>query len=219
MLKRTISADAYNGLPEDIKSHYVKRGNSYVLDLEGNDPELEATQSQLDSERKKNIELSSQVRTLTTEVQTKEEKVREETKKELETLREQNSTLLNTQIDAERTKHIDAIAANFKLDNLIRADLQSRVTVEYKDGEIKTSFKNKDGKEVDFKTLNEEYCKNPDYSAILKDNSSTPTFTPPKPGKDNGGAGGDGGNGNQSGGLNYNKATPADVAARLNNIN
>lgn len=218
MLKRTITADIYNGMPDDIKAHYVKRGNSYVLDLEGSDPELTATQAQLDSERTKNIELSSQVRGLTTDLQTKEETVRKESEKTIADLKTQNDTLTSAQITAERTKHIDAIAANFKLDGLIRADLTNRVNVEFVDGAIKTTFKDKDGKEVDFKTLNEEYCKNPDYSVILKDSSSSQTFTPPKGGNDKGGAGGAGSNVDAAGNLNYNKATPADVAARLNQI-
>lgn len=62
MLDRTITADAYNALPDDVKAHYVKRGSKYIIDLNGTDPELEATQTQLDAERSKAVELSSQVR-------------------------------------------------------------------------------------------------------------------------------------------------------------
>ena len=64
MLDRTITAEKYNSLPDDVKAHYVKRGSSYVIDLNGSDPELEATQAQLDQQRTKNIELESQVRSL-----------------------------------------------------------------------------------------------------------------------------------------------------------
>lgn len=215
MLDRTISLEQYNAMPDEVKAHYVKRGSNYVLDVNGVDPELTATQTQLDQARQKNITLESQVRTLTQEAKATEEKVRKEVETEINTLKTQNESLTKNQIDAERNKHIDAIASQFKLDNLIRSDLQSRIEVEVVDGEVKTTFKNKDGKPVDFKTLNEEYCKNPDYSAILKDGKSTPTFTPPKQGNDNGGSGG---NQNQNGGaLDYSKATPAEIAAHLAN--
>lgn len=212
MLDRTITAEKYNELPDDVKAHYVKRGSSYVIDLNGSDPELSATQEQLDKERKKSIELASQVRSLSDELTTKEEKIRKESSDEIEKLKATNKALTETQIESERSKHIEAIASNFKLDHLIRADLQGRVNVEIVDGQVKTTFKNKDGAEVDFKTLNEEYCKNPDYSAILKSGSTTTTFTPPKAGTETKTPGGQGGSGGE---LNYATATPAEIAAHL----
>lgn len=212
MLDRTITAEKYNELPDDVKAHYVKRGSSYVIDLNGSDPELSATQEQLDKERKKSIELASQVRSLSDDLTTKEEKIRKESSDEIEKLKATNKALTETQIESERSKHIEAIASNFKLDHLIRADLQGRVNVEIVDGQVKTTFKNKDGAEVDFKTLNEEYCKNPDYSAILKSGSTTTTFTPPKAGTETKTTGGQGGSGGE---LNYATATPAEIAAHL----
>lgn len=212
MLDRTLTAEKYNALPEEIQAHYIKRGGSYTLDLSGVDPELSATQTQLDAERRKNIELGSQVRTLSDEVKTTEEKVRADSTKEIETLKAANEKMTTAQKNAERAKHISAIAAKFKHENLISADLQGRIEVEVVDGEIKTTFKNKDGNPVDFKTLDDEYCKNPAYSDILKTGNTDTSFKAPNtetntPNQRN--------VVNKDGALDYSKATPAEIAAHL----
>lgn len=216
MLKRTITSAEYDALPDDVKAHYVKRGTSYAIDLEGADPELVSTQKALDTERTKNINLESQVRTLTEEAKTTEERVRKEVEGDVKKLTEQNKKLIDARVDSERKMHTDKIAANFKTENLIRSDLRDRIVVEVNDGEITTKFLDKDGKEVDFKTLNDEYCKNPDYSAILKTNANTSTFEPPKQpqGGNNNDKGGSGGDGN----LDYNRGDVREIANRLNQI-
>lgn len=177
MLKRTITADEHSALPDDVKSHYIRRGSKYVVDLDGVDPELEVTQKQLDDARTKTVTLESEVRTLKAQATSVEERVRKEVEADKEKLTKENETLRSKTIDAERNKHIDNIASQFKTEGLIRSDLRDRVVVELVDGEVVTKFMGKDGKEVDFKTLNDEYCKNPDYSAILKTAPNT-SFTP-----------------------------------------
>lgn len=216
MLKRTITSAEYDALPDDVKGHYIKRGSSYAVDLEGADPELTATQGQLDNERRKSIELASQVRQLTADSQGLEERVRGEVAKEIKTLKDANEALTTSQINAEREKHINAIASQFKLENLIRADLNSRVDVSVVDGQVKTTFKDKDGKEIDFKALSDEYCKNPDYSAILKTNENTPSYKAPAS-DDNGNGGSQGVQKPPKGGINYATATTAEIAADVAN--
>lgn len=213
MLDRNIDADKYNALPEEIKAHYVKRGGSYTLDVSGTDPELAVTQTALDKARKDAIELGSQVRNLTAEASSTEERVRSETAKQIKELTDANTKLVGSQIETERNRHVDAIATKFKTEGLIRADLSSRVNVEIVNGEVKTTFKDKNGNAVDFKTLDDEYCKNPDYSVILKDGKSTSTFTPPA-----GGTSKDKPKANpNSGTIDYATATAQEVAAYLEN--
>lgn len=216
MLNRTITAEEFNALPDEVKAHYAKRGTKYVIDLSGVDPELETTQAELDKARRAKIDLEAQVRSLSDEAKTTEERVRKETETKINELSQQNEKLTTAQINAEREKHIAAIAGNFKTEGLIRSDLRDRVKVELVDGEVKTTFINKEGKEVDFKSLNEEYCKNPDYSVILKTGTNTPSFQPPKHDdgshkQPQGGAGGEGG-------LDYNKGDVRAIADRLNQI-
>lgn len=215
MLHRTITAEDYNSLSDDVKAHYVKRGTKYVIDLNGVDPELETTQSELDKARQTQITLESQVRTLSADAAATEERVRNETKTKLEELTKQNETLTTNQINAEREKHINSIAANFKTEGLIRSDLRDRVKVELVDGEVKTTFTSKDGKEVDFKTLSEEYCKNPDYSVILKTGTNTPSF---KPQSNDDGKSNQQPPHNSGGGIDYNKGDVRAIAERLNQI-
>ena len=152
MLNRTITAEEFNALPDEVKAHYAKRGTKYVIDLSGTDPELETTQAELDKARRAKIDLEAQVRSLSEDAQQTEERVRKETDAKLTELTQQNEKLTTSQINSEREKHIATIAGNFKTEGLIRSDLRDRVKVELVDGEVKTTFINKDGKEVDFKT-------------------------------------------------------------------
>lgn len=215
MLKRTIDADAYNNLPDDVKSHYVKRGSKYIVDLEGTDPELQATQTELDGERRKNIELASQVRTLSTEATAVEERVRKESEEKITALTTTNERLTGTAISTELNKHVDAIASLFTVPELISSNVKSRIDVQLdKDGNVVTTYKNAKGEAVDAKTLTEEYCKNPAYSAILKGKENTQSFQQPNQQQQNPAQQQQNQHG-ASGGFNYANATTAEIAKHL----
>lgn len=218
MLKRTIDADTYNSLPDDVKSHYVKRGNNYVIDLEGSDPEVAATQSALDAERKKNITLESQVRTLTEEKATIVEDAKKETAEELAKLKEQNEQYTAAMIEGEQMKHVNAIASKFKAEDLLRSDLKNRVKVEIVEGKPQTKFFDKNGKEVEFKVLDDEYCKNPDYSGILKTPANTQAYVPPTGGQQGGQQEQNKQQKQLPNGIDYNSPDKTALKARLEQI-
>lgn len=177
MLNARISAAAYAKLSEVEQSHYMKDGDDFVLDIKGDTPEMARL-------RQSNTQLNNQVLDETNRrvqaeqlVQNAESAAEAKYKAELEAAKNTVTAMRETTAQARQSALIEGIANQFKMPELFTGVLKDRIVVEYDDkGKLVERFTDHEGKPCTLEQLTDAYCKNPNYSAMLKAPQTTATM-------------------------------------------
>ena len=181
MLPFKVTPDQFAAFSDEIKPHYVKKGDSYVLETLGDHPQVANLQAQIGQMgiaqanlQQRNNELEGQIKTIE---QTAEAKY----KGDLDSTTAKLTKLQESMANDKRSTEIAAIASRFTNSELFEGVLESRIKTEVaKDGTVQVKFYNKDGAEVERQVLHDEFLKNASYSAMLK-KDGTPTINGNKP--------------------------------------
>lgn len=177
MLNVRISPTQFETLSDVEKSHYVKRNDQYVLDINGDTDEMVTM-------RQQNVTLNQNVLRETAKAQQAEAKVatanadaETKYKADLESRDTTIKTMRDSAVSARRDAIVNDIAANFTMPQLFKSTIANQVNVEFNDkGELVETFKNAKGEVITQDALRDSYCKDPQYSAMLAKPVSTPTL-------------------------------------------
>lgn len=169
MLPFKVTATQHASFSDDIKVHYVKKGDDYVLETVGDHPQVASLQTQLAQMGITNANLQQRNNELTGQIATAEQTAEAKFKGDLESATTKLTKLQETVAADKRGKEIDEIANRFTNSELFAGTLQNRIKTEVaKDGTVQVKYYNKDGAEVERQVLHDEFLKNASYSAMLK---------------------------------------------------
>lgn len=174
MLKRKITKDAYDAMPDVLKAEYKPNGDSYVLDTDDARELISARDAEKLRADNLNTELTGVKKTLkdletangdfTTIKASYEAKIAglEKDKGDL------NTTLTNERRERHVGSAADKIAARFSVPRLVTPDIAKRLDVDPKDGKT-VRVLDKDGKPsaLTLVDLEKEFVDNPEFKAIL----------------------------------------------------
>lgn len=169
MLPFKITAAQHATFSDELKAHYVKKGDDYVLETVGDHPQVSSLQNQLAQMGIAQANLQQRNNELTGQITTAEQAAEAKYKGDLESATAKLTKLQETVATDMRGKEIEAIANRFTNSELFAGTLQNRVKTEVaKDGTVQVKYYNKDGAEVERQVLHDEFLKNASYSAMLK---------------------------------------------------
>lgn len=201
-LKRKITKDVFDKLPEQLQSHYVQDDDdedTYTLDIDGfDDPgplrrardrerndrkkiekeneELKRKLSELERNRSpKDKEKSDDVAKIDSEWKEKHEKELGERDAKLSSKDQYiRKTLINT--------HANALAKEIStVPTLMATHIRERLDVDFSGDEPELIVKGKDGDPITMDQLKKELTKTPEFAHILVGNKATGSGAPVKP--------------------------------------
>jgi hypothetical protein len=176
MLPFKVSATQHAAFSDELKTHYVKKGEDYVLETIGDHPQVTSMQQQLAQMGITHANLQQRNNELTGQIATAEQTAEAKYKADLDATTAKLNKIQEKVANDTRATEIQAIAGRFNNSELFAGTLESRIKTEVaKDGTVAVKFYNKDGAEVDRQVLHDEFLKNASYSAMLK-KDGTPTI-------------------------------------------
>lgn len=182
MLNTRISQAKFDGLSDIEKSHYVKKGDQYVLDVNGDTEEMVALRQQNVTLHQKVLDASNEAEQAKAQVKDAATTAEAKFKSELETAQKSLADMRSTVQSNRQSALIDGIASKFKQPELFRGVLKDQIKVEYNEkGELVETFTNAKGESITLEQLADSYCKAPQYSAMLTTPTSTPTLPTNQP--------------------------------------
>lgn len=177
MLNAKLSRDAWNSLPDDIKAHYVQKGEEYVLDVQGDTPAMTELRSQLTRATNEQLKAVNAQQLAEGKIADAENTAKAKYEAELKTANERVAKLQESTVTARRDAIVNEIASKFKQPSLFAAAIKNQVEVAYNEkGELVEKFVNEKGEAITLEQLTDAYCKNPEYSAMLTQPTSTVTM-------------------------------------------
>lgn len=182
MLNIRISQTQFDALSEQERAHYVKNGDQFVLDVNGDTPAMTEL-------RQQNVTLNNKLLSETTARQAADAKVAKadldaeaKYKTQLDSQKEQITKMQSDAISARKDAIVNGIASKFDKASLFANTISRQVEVSYNEkGELVEKFVNLEGKEITLEALSDSYCKDPQYSAMLAKPVSTPTLPSNQP--------------------------------------
>lgn len=189
MLPFKMTEAQFTASSDEIKSHYKRSGDGYVLETIGDHPQVTGLQNQLAQAGVNIANLQQANLELTGKVTVAEQNAETKYKADLEAATAKLTKLQNKLQEDTRTSEVNAIAGRFTQSELFVGTLENRIKTEInKDGTVGVKYFNKDGQEVERQVLHDEFLKNTNYSAMLKKDgvpvvnnqpaSSAPTTNP-----------------------------------------
>lgn len=182
MLNARISLAQFNQLTEVEQSHYVKKGDVYVIDVNGDTPEMEQLRQSNGQLHQQVLKAENNAAQANAKVKTADADAEAKYKAQLDAANESLTTMRTAAVTERQNTLIEGIASQFQKPELFRAMLRDMITVELDEkGAVVEKFKNAKGEACTLEQLSDSYCKSPDYSAMLAKPVSTPTFPTNQP--------------------------------------
>lgn len=169
MLPFKVTAEQHASFSDEIKGHYVKQGDGYVLETIGDHPQVASLQNQIGQMGVANANLTQRNNELTGKMATAEQQAEAKYKADLDSATAKLTAMQTQASNDKRNAEINAIASRFTNSELFTGTLEGRIKAEVtNDGTVAVKFYNKDGAEVTRQVLHDEFLKNNNYSAMLK---------------------------------------------------
>lgn len=177
MLNAKLSKAAWESLSDELKAHYIQKGEEYVLDIQGDTPAMTELRSQVTRATNEQLKLINAKELAEAKVATAEQDAKNKYEAELKAANERVAKLQGDTAKARREAIVNDIASKFKQPALFSAAIKNQVIVEYNEkGELVETFLNDKGEKITLEQLTDSYCKNPEYSAMLTQPQSTVTM-------------------------------------------
>lgn len=189
MLNARISPAQFNSLSEVEQSHYVKKGDEYALDVNGDTAEMATLRQANGQLHQQVLKAENATAQANAKLANADKDAEAKYKTQLDAANTSLDTMRNAMVTTRQNAIIEGIASQFQKPELFRAMLRDMVTVELDEkGDLVEKFKNAKGEACTLEQLSDSYCKSPDYSAMLAKPVSTPTMpTDQPPNSGNGG--------------------------------
>lgn len=176
MLPFKVTASQHATFSDEIKSHYIKKGDDYVLETLGDHPQVAGLQAQIGQMGIAQANLQQRNNELEGQIKTAEQTAETKYKGDLDAANAKLAKIQEKVASDTRAAEVSAIADRFTNSELFTGALESRIKTEVaKDGTVQVKYYNKDGTEVERQVLHDEFLKNTSYSAMLK-KDGTPTI-------------------------------------------
>lgn len=168
MLNIRISQAQFDALSEQERAHYVKRGEQFVLDTNGDTDEMVSLRQQNVKLHNDILKATSEASAANAKVATAEQDAEAKYKTQLDTANATVESMRTSAVNTRRDAIVAGIANQFNQPELFSAAVKGRVDVSFNDkGEMVEKFVNEKGEVITLEQLTDSYCKNPAYAAML----------------------------------------------------